>query len=85
MKLKNFNFIRDFLWTNKESEFDYPHYAGLPKKWVNKLSCEDVDAIQQTLCCGWHTKKAFSEELMYSFTKLGCIDSIELLKIAEKL
>jgi hypothetical protein len=95
MKIKHFNQTRDFLWDNRKKflygssercQFDFPDYAGMPRKLSNKLSVDDVDAIQQAIASlgkNWN-KSSFSEELMRSLLSFGCLDAKELVFLINK-
>ena len=45
LKWLNANAHKHPEWLDETFVFDYPDYAGLPRS-INKLSCDEVDAIQ---------------------------------------
>lgn len=51
--------------------FDYPDYAGLPKKIVNQLSPEAVDAMQYVLQESFVRKRDFSRAYKKTLIDLG--------------
>lgn len=81
MKKSIFNAVVNHLWDhryyyNNASEFDYPWYAGIPKKYSRYLSHESVDAIQSL----WEkiiekdfytSKRTFVEDLRFELEYLG--------------
>lgn len=61
----------DHLWENSIEDFDYPGYAGLPKKICNQLSSEIVDLIQENID-GWSTsktKKEFTKRILEDLSR----------------
>ena len=81
MKKSIFNAVVNHLWDhryyyNVYSEFDFPFYAGIPKKYSRYLSTEAVDAIQSL----WTniiekdlytSKRTFAEDLRFELEYLG--------------
>ncbi len=80
MKLEIVSWLKpmlEYLWLNKKSIlskietkddfFDYPDYAGLPKKIINNLSSDNVDTLQMCLVSALgcsKTKKEFFEFML---------------------
>ena len=63
--------INDFVVVRERLDFDYPDYAELPKKIVNQLSPEAVDAMQYVLQEHFVRKRDFSRAYKKTLIDLG--------------
>ncbi len=51
--------------------FDWPNYGGLPKKIINRLSPEAVDAIQDVIQSHFVRQRDFERSLKKRMEQLG--------------
>lgn len=75
-EVTKFLFDHQYFYKNFDSyclHFDFPDYFSLPKKLSNSLSCEAVDAIQNTVieltCCDTLTE--YRKEVIKELKRLG--------------
>lgn len=76
---KTFNEIVDRVYPtrklyNKEGkdlQWDFPDYGGLPKRIINQLSSEAVDAMQSVISQKFVSKKDFAREYRFALRGLG--------------